>query len=137
MCTNERTLTDFEIRAIQMMLAGDDPVLRILRKQYAHAIIESKEYTGHGFYIYFDIPEFVERLPGKQNFTFGDIEGRSPIPSAHPGLGFLLFVRNGVLTTFEGYANATWDWPTNVEEFYLEYYDNPRNLEYIRKSWAE
>ena len=48
-------MTDLENSVLEWLLSGDDPVLVALRHQLASAKVKSREFTGVGFYLHFDI----------------------------------------------------------------------------------
>ena len=101
----ERTILDF-------LLAGDDPTLAALRDQIKAAVIISREFTGVGFFSRIAVPDYVERLSGRKNCELSDVV-------AHLGglkheVGFVVFVRDGVLKTFEGFTYAEEPWPDEV-----------------------
>lgn len=119
---------------MRLLLAGDDPVLHILQKQFNQASIESREMTGKGFFTYFAIPEKVQLLPGKPSFNIGDVE--ASIPSVRYGTAFLLWITDGALDFLEGY---TYDdpWPDNITEFSISYIGGERNINEVQKAWRK
>ena len=136
---NSDSFSYFVKQVMGMMLDGEDHVLGTLRKQYAKSSIAGKEFTGVGFYFYFLVPEQVERLSGKQDFVFGDVYGdivgdAASFNSSEFGLGFLLYIKNGVIATLEGYTYGD-KWPENLSQYQLHYPDICRDLEHIRKEW--
>ena len=50
------TLEEFEKQAMAGLLAGDDPLLAALRKQYAEATVRDREMTATGFVTRFEVP---------------------------------------------------------------------------------
>ena len=50
------TLEDFERQVMAGLLAGDDPLLEALRRQYASATVRDREMTATGFVTRFDVP---------------------------------------------------------------------------------
>lgn len=55
--------TPLEIGVLRLLLAGDDPVLGILREQFNHAELLSHEFTGVGFYTHFAARGFYSESP--------------------------------------------------------------------------
>jgi len=49
------TLEDFEREVIAALLAGDDPLLDALRRQYAASNVRAREVTPRGFVTRFDV----------------------------------------------------------------------------------
>jgi hypothetical protein len=50
------TLETFERQVMAGLLAGDDPVLKTLREQYAVATVRDRERTASGFVTRFEVP---------------------------------------------------------------------------------
>jgi hypothetical protein len=111
-------LNKLEKQVIEMLLAGDDPVLIALRKQIQSTKLKERKLTGVGFFLDFEMSVDVPVIPGVANFEIGDVSCQ--VPGLEHGLGFLLFVRNGRLKCLEGY---TYDepWPTELETFTLNF----------------
>jgi hypothetical protein len=110
-------LIPLEQAVMRMLLDGDDPVLRALSEQFSLASVKSRRLTGAGFYLDFQIPDSSHRL-GNRNMTFDDV--MAEIEGLQHGAGFVLFVRDGVIETLEGYSYDEL-WPTNVQHFELSY----------------
>jgi hypothetical protein len=64
---------EFEKSLMEMLLNGDDPVLEELRYQYNNTIVESREFTGAGFYTNFKIKDGIDSLVDGKNFQIGDV----------------------------------------------------------------
>jgi len=84
------SLTPLEKQVIEMLLAGDDEQLAVLREQANRANIVSREMTGVGFYSQIIVPPESRRIQGCPTFKLGDVNGTAS-NVAH-GFGFLLFV---------------------------------------------
>jgi len=121
-----KNFIEFEKIVIEKLLDGDNEVLKILRKQYGQSSIKNREYTGHGFYTYFSIPDNIEKLNNK-NFQFGDVGAN--IEGLCNGVGFLLFITNGKLDFLEGYTYGE-EFPIDIKKYDLFYItDKKRNIE--------
>lgn len=59
------TLDEFERAVMAGLLAGDDPLLKTLREQYAAASIRGRERTTTGFVTRFDVPPTVAAIDRK------------------------------------------------------------------------
>jgi hypothetical protein len=112
------TLTALEDQVTRMLLDGDDEALAVLRQQMEHATVILRKMTGVGFFTSFVVPPDVTQLAGHPSFKLGDVNGTAA--NVRHGLGFLLFVVDGVISMLEGY---TYDdqWPPEVEELVLTY----------------
>lgn len=111
-------LTGVEERLLQMLLRGDDEVLYVLRQQAGQAWVSSRNMTGTGFFTNFEVPAEVPRVKNCPTFQLGDVHGTAD--NVKHGLGFLLFVKDGVLSVLEGY---TYDeaWPDEISGLVLTY----------------
>ena len=131
---HEVSLTYLEATVLEWLLVGDKPVLVALRNQLSIANIRSRKLTGVGFYLMFDIPPNtpkIDEIPDiKTNFCFGDVA--ASLDSLKHGIGFLLWVKNGLLDYLEGY---TYDepWPSEIKDFELHYYqeNDSRDWDYL------
>ncbi len=105
-------------QVLQMLLAGDEPVLDILRKQLEVAKRGPLEKTGVGFFVHFDLPQEASRVPGNPSITLADVFAE--IEGLQYGTGFILFVDDGILSMLEGY---TYDepWPEQISKYQLRY----------------
>jgi hypothetical protein len=110
------TLTPLEDQVIRMLLAGDDEALAVLRQQLDHAKVSSRRMTGVGFYTAFVVPPEATRVIDRPSFKLGDVNGTAA--NVKHGLGFLLYVTDGVLSMLEGY---TYDepWPNEFKGLVL------------------
>jgi len=130
-------LSPLEFETLDWLLSGEDPVLELLRKQLASAIAISREFTGYGFYLSFVLPENIDKLdehfPVRSSFSFGDVEAK--LASLKHGAGFLLWIKNGFLSTLEGYTYDE-EWPRVIDSFELHYLNGKkRDLKKIRREW--
>ena|ERR1700761_9348881 len=125
-------LTFSERQVIEMLLAGDDAVLAVLRQQLQMLRVSSRKMTGVGFFVEFSIPLEAVRVADHVTFKLGDVNGSAA--SVKHGLGFLLSVVDGALQSLEGY---TYDqpWPDEIPELTLTYSDGPsRNMDNVRST---
>jgi hypothetical protein len=119
-------LNKFEQAVMDTLLAGDHPVLVVLRAQADEARLASREYSGAGFFCSFEVPPSAPRLDAKQNFHFGDVN--AIVEGLEHGAGFVIFVRGGRLDMLEGYSYEE-PWPEDVRSFKLTYQRDPRELQ--------
>jgi hypothetical protein len=112
-------LTKLEQAVMGKLLAGRDAALGVLRAQLEKISGAERQETGVGFFLTFrfDDPNVV-RL-GNDKLTFGDVVAE--IPGVKGGVGFLLYVQDGLLHRLEGYTFGGEPWPSNVSEFKLSY----------------
>ena len=58
-------LDEFERAVMAALLAGDDPLLKTLREQYAAASVRGREMTATGFVTRFEVPPTVAAIDRK------------------------------------------------------------------------
>jgi len=136
---NDLTFTSLENQVLEWLLAGDNPVLNMLRQQLHSSRIESRQYTGVGYYLKFDVPHNKNRLlessKAKPSFCFGDVNVVIRIGNYEQMVGFLLWVEDGYLDQLEVYTYGDEKWPDMFDEFKLSYMDDPRDLDDLRRNW--
>lgn len=124
-------------RVMNLLLEGDDYVLRVLREQYQNAEISSIEDTRVGMFVDFLVPA-SKKIPIQknlsQNFELGDVHGT--IDGSSGGVGFILFVRDGVISMLEGCQYNSDDWEKVTEDIELGYGENGRDIEKLSSSWC-
>jgi hypothetical protein len=111
-------LNDLENKVLGMLLDGDNKVLEVLRQQAAHAKVSSRHMTGAGFFTEFYLPTDTPRTENDMSFKIGDVNGSAA--NVRNGLGFLLYIKHGILSMLEGY---TYDepWPARIDSLSLAY----------------
>jgi hypothetical protein len=121
-------LTTLERAALENLLAGELPALDVLRAQIRLGRVSARRMTGVGFFTTFALPADAPRVQG--SFRLGDVF--ATIDGLRHGVGFVLWVKGGVLDMLEGY---TFDesWPAVIDGFTLEYIDQrERDLRELR-----
>ena len=121
-------LTKLERAVLEKLLDGDNNVfLEMLREQLPGITVSNRDYTGVGFYTDLVVaPKLVRKVAQPTNMTWGDVE--ADIEGTQHGAGFLLYVKNGIVSTLEGF---TYDepWPDTVNKFSLAYTNVNRETE--------
>jgi len=131
---NSSSFEEFEKRVIEKLLEGEDNVLKILRKQYEKATVKSRKFSGTGFYTEFEFPDGVVKLEPLKSFQFGDVIGS--MDGVNDGVGFVLFVKNGVIDFLEGYTYGNEKFPETVLNYQLSFDSGQkRNNSKIRAKW--
>jgi hypothetical protein len=130
-------LTQLESEVLNILLEGDDPILKHLRKQATVATISARENTGYGFYLDFEvsadkITPIHTDFHTKPNFCFGDVA--AAIEPLQNGAGFLLWIKDGYLAMLEGY---TYDekWPSKIAKYKLRYSNGKRDWTDLQRQW--
>lgn len=123
-------LTPLETAVLDMLLAGDDPQLAILREQRRLLRVTDRQHSGVGFFTNVAVPADAPKLPGGPGLRFGDVI--ADIAGLAHGAGFLLFVDGGVITMLEGHLWGDERWPDEVTDFAVRYDREPRDLTRLR-----
>ena len=102
--------TDIERAVITLELEGNhDERLIKLRKQFETSAVAQREMTGVGFFTEIKVLDSPSYLLDSENFEIGDVSGKTA--EVTNGVGFVLFVRDGVLSMLEGYTHGDDLWP--------------------------
>jgi hypothetical protein len=126
----------FEKKLMEMILAGNHPILEELRNQYLTSTIESRKFTGGGFYTHFRIKNGTKPLVGEKTFQIGDVD--ASLGDIKEAMGFVLFIKNGYLSFLEGYTLTIDTWPNDYSNVSL-IYDGPegtRDLKKLETKWS-
>jgi len=127
-------LEDLEQEVMSRLLQGEDEVLAILRQQYAGANVRKREMTAVGSFTYFEVKDDAPRVLKGKTFSFGDVAAE--LPQLKNGIGYVLFVQDGVLDMLEA-CTIDERWPKRIQDFQVAYTDSPtRDLDAIRRSWV-
>jgi len=119
---------------MELLLAGDDPTLNVLREQYRVAYVMKRELTGAGFHLAFSVAPAAPRLDARRSLHFGDV--KAEIEGLQYGASFVLHVRDGAIDSLEGFSYDE-PWPANVHRFRLSYIEgDERDLAALWKKWA-
>jgi hypothetical protein len=124
-------LTKLDKEVMNMLLDGDDDVLKSLRRQFQNSKIKKREMTGCGFFLYFEINSNIDELLNGKSFELGDVSAE--ISGMAHGAGFLLFIRDGYISDLEGFSFDE-SWPEQVTDFELSYHSGTkRDLTALKK----
>lgn len=95
---------------------GDTCVLHKLRNQFESATITKIDFDGYGFYAYM-APSEKLRIRNKkmQAFEISDVVGFND--DGRPSVGFILFVRDGLIFMLEGFPFLEDAWPSEEINF--------------------
>jgi hypothetical protein len=136
---HDLTFTPLESQVLEWLLSGEDPVLALLRDQFATSRVQSRDFTGVGVYLNIELPTTNKRiqevLEVKQDFCFGDVGAYLEADDRIQEVGFLLWVHNGYLDSLEAYTYGLEKWPEEVNSFRLFYLGDKRDLDDLRRNW--
>lgn len=105
----------FEKEVMENIINEDVELSNVLLKQYNSSFIKSREFTGHGFYTDYIVDDSLA-IKNNLNFELGNT--KAEINGLKFGAGFILFIRNGLITTLEGYSYGE-PWPSEIKEYKL------------------
>jgi hypothetical protein len=108
-------LTPLESAVLDKLLAQTGEPFDTIRAQLSHASVSSRKFTGVGFFTHFAIGSdaAVRRdLPSAELSGVG-----AEVAGLSDGAGFLLFIRDGVVSFLEGYTYGDAVWPETITEF--------------------
>ena len=115
----------FEEALLKALLDGELEALRALRAQARSARVVSRELSGAGFFLNFEVPP-TERRVEPPNFEITDVY--FDLKGTECGGGSVLFVRDGKMKILEAFSHGS-GWPDEPTEFKLFYFDGEkRNL---------
>ena len=114
-------LNEIERRALEMLLAGEDDLLAVLRSQLKAALVARRDLSGGGFFTYLSVPSHLPRAHGHKRLVLGDLYAEVA-GLQHPA-GFLLFVTDGTLDVLECFTVDD-QWPETVT-VHRHYYVHP------------
>lgn len=118
-------IEELERAVLDMLLAGEHPILEALRLQAGSASVAERKLSGVGFFTTFLVPPNVPSAPGDGNYRFGDVV--ADVRQLAHGAGFLLLVKSGRIYRLEGYSFDE-GWPVGSFQFSLRYVKLPRDL---------
>lgn len=101
--------TELDRTLMDVLLAGDDPILAALRDQYAQATCSGHDYTGVGFFTHFAVSPSARRV-SRSTFDIDDIW--LDIAGVKSGAMAILAIREGVIDYLE-VVTITDEWPEN------------------------
>ena len=118
-------MNELERGVTHLLTAGEHPVLQVLRRQLESVRVVGRTYTGVGFYTDLEVDHDVPRVTAPLNVELVDVSAM--MDGLQNGVGFVLFVREGVVSFLEGYTLDE-PWPGRVENVVLAYSGVPRHL---------
>ena len=136
-----------EREVMDLLLAGDDPVLSGLREQLQQCRVAKRMFSGVGFVTDFALPTEVSPIDAKSLFFLSDV--RADLNGQRAAAGFHCQVKGGRLKLLEGFSFND-QWPSTLMDF-KAYYHYPasvaakapdqlggtRNLDYVRSQWTK
>jgi hypothetical protein len=100
---------------LEKLLSKHGEPFDTIREQLAYASVSSRKFTGVGFFTHFAIPPEAPVRRDLHRAELGDVGAK--IPGLQDDAGFLLFIRDGVVSFLEGYTYGDAAWPDSITEF--------------------
>ena len=109
-------LTSLEKAVLDMMLDKPGKEFEAIRQQLAHATVGARKFSGVCFFTDFVVPSDASVCRDLPNMEIGGVGAE--FPDLKHGAGFVLFIRDGVVSMLEGF---TYDepWSDKTDEFKL------------------
>jgi hypothetical protein len=107
-------LTPLEKTVLNAFLERPGEPFETIRHQLAYATVTRRAFEKNGFLAVFEIPKDAPVTRNLPNTTLSNVSAE--IEGLRHGAGFLLLVRNGVLSKLEGFAYRE-EWPPKVDRF--------------------
>lgn len=114
------THKEFEKIVMNKLLAGEDRILLLLKKQYLDSKVLSRQFTGCGFFTEFTVPESMQ-YDNTINGRIDDVKAKI-LNHNDEYLFFILYIENGKIDTLECFTTMDiWydDYNVDVEYYYL------------------
>ena len=92
-------MNEIEKRALEMLLAGENKALEVLRTQLRTATVASREFTGVGFFTRLAVSPASPRLEGRRKLAISDVYAE--VNGLAHDAGFVLFVNDGAIDCLE------------------------------------
>jgi len=112
-------VNELEQTILTMLLAGEHPLLAVLREQLAVVEVENREFSGVGFFTELRVPPAAPRWDGAPRLIIGDVYAE--MTGFTQPVGFLLFVNDGALDMLECFIHDD-QWPTTEPALVRAYY---------------
>lgn len=115
-----------ERRVLDFIVDGTSEVLVALRAQLADVHVKRRSLTTTGFWLEFEVPGADRAIPGRPSFRIIDVH--ADVRGLERGMGFVLWIRDGLATELEGFTH-TEDLPFLWELTRLVYVESLRSLD--------
>ncbi|HEY3859158.1 MAG TPA: hypothetical protein VGM47_06035 [Gammaproteobacteria bacterium] len=117
--------SELEKKVLDVFLTENDARYPQLRNQIKAASVNSRKFTGVGFFTVIELPPDVPKLPRDSYFFIGLVCAVYEGVVGNPALGFALFVQDGRLKTLEGFTyERGWSPDVDINDFKLSYHRN-------------
>lgn len=112
-------MNEMERCVLEMFLAGEDPLLDVLRTQLEMATVTRRVCNSAGFDTYFSVAEDAPRATGFKRFALADVYAE--VEDLEHAAGFLLWVIDGAIDCLECFiVDDEWPEPATLRHaFYV------------------
>ena len=105
----------FEKEVMDKLLENDRPSKRILKQQYEKSNVESRWFSGKGFFTSFSIAEDAPKIESPKSLQIDEVGGKIN----NIDVGFILFIEDGKIKTLEGFTYGDDHWPDKIIRYEL------------------
>jgi hypothetical protein len=106
----------FESEVMSKLLSEEPKYSELLMMQYDNARIVSRQFTGVGFFTDYEVLDKSLRIHELSDYHFGSVQ--VVVPQLHYGIGFVLFIKHGLIDFLEGYTYGE-PFPINISEYQI------------------
>ncbi len=121
---------------MEMLLAGDHPMLETLRQQFDRCCVTDRNFTGVGLSTSFAVGDAQPRIETPQRIVIDDV--CADVEDLEHGCGFVLFVDDGLLGTLECHQwgdNALPEAPRFTRLYYIHQPNPPVSQKRNNVTW--
>lgn len=134
-----------ERAVMDLLLAGDHPVLDCLRRQFTQARVAKRMLSGVGFMTDYALPDDVELVQGKSLFFLSD--AAADLNGQPNAAGFHAQIKGGRLKLLEGFSfeevwpvqifdmRVYYKYPAGVLQAHGDWDGTARILDYVEQQW--
>lgn len=109
------TFTPFELRVLNEACARD-PASEVALRQLKSAKFKSRDRTGHGLFVHFDVGEGVGLVDPDGRILRGSNQLFLQHPDLEHGADAIVWADNGILNCLETYVFGDATWPNGDED---------------------
>ncbi len=118
MLVNEK-LCSLEKEAMEMLIMQHEESKDVLLNQLSIATVVSRDFSGSGFFTHYAVPSNSLKANGSLTTPIGGVYAK--ISGLEIGVGFLLYLKDGQISTLECYEYDSAEFPKEITDYTLSY----------------
>ena len=122
----KKDLVVFIDEVMRELLDSEIELFRILWEQYTKIEISEIESTEVGFYVNYELKHKEYKSPINGSFKIGDLN--CEMDGLKYGIGFLLYVNEGMIKLLEIYTYGEESWPVKIGKYNFHYIEDEREI---------